>query len=110
MLICRRTGALEGLWEFPGGKREPGESFAECLRRELMEELELPVTVGATLGEVRREDNGRELRLVFLSAAPSGDNALHLHVHGKAEWVKPEQLGNYTFCPSDQAFLDMGLL
>ena len=69
VLICRRKGALDGLWEFPGGKREPGESFADCLRRELLEELDLAVEPGETLGEVVRQEDGRVIRLVFVAAA-----------------------------------------
>lgn len=110
VLLCRRQGALDGLWEFPGGKRESGESFAECLRRELMEELELPVTVGETLAEVTRTDGGREIKLVFLSAEINGDTKPCLHVHGKAEWVEVSRLGEYALCPGDRVFVDMGLL
>lgn len=58
VLICRRTGRLEGLWEFPGGKLEPGETPAQCLQRELMEELDLRVHAGDVLAEVEREENG----------------------------------------------------
>lgn len=111
VLICRRKGALDGLWEFPGGKREPGESFADCLRRELVEELDLAVEPGETLGEVVRQEDGRVIRLVFVAAAPArSPAALTLHVHGKAEWVLPEQLDAYEFCPADRAFLDKCLL
>ena len=106
ILICRRKGELDGLWEFPGGKREKGETFQQCLERELMEELELPVKAGDSLGSVLRSDNGKNIWLVFVSAEVNGDVPLHLHVHGDAAWVLPEEMKNYTFCPADQAFLN----
>lgn len=110
LLICRRKGALDGLWEFPGGKREAGESFADCLKRELMEELDLPVSVGEALGEVVRVEGDREIRLVFLLASPECTQcAPSLHVHGKSAWVRVDELDGYPFCPADQAFLDMNL-
>lgn len=110
VLICRRTGRLEGLWEFPGGKLEPGETPAQCLERELMEELELPVAAGETLGEVKREESGRLIRLIFVAAVPLGTDTLSLHVHGKAVWVLPSEMNEYAFCPADRAFLSRGLL
>ncbi len=55
MLIARRPsrGLLGGLWEFPGGKLEPGETLPEGLRREIAEELAVEIAVGAELGVYR---------------------------------------------------------
>ena len=105
ILICRRTGELEGLWEFPGGKREKGETFQQCLERELMEELELKVEAGDTLGSVLRRDGDRTIWLVFVSANVKDSSELALHVHGKAAWVLPEEMEQYEFCPADASFL-----
>ena len=110
VLICRRTGRLEGLWEFPGGKLEADETPAQCLERELMEELDLRVHAGDILGEVTRQENGRAIHLVFVSAVPLDADALSLHVHGKAVWALPSELHQYAFCPADAAFLNRGLL
>ncbi len=115
ILICRRKGhdewqSLDGLWEFPGGKREKGETFQQCLERELMEELELPVCAGASLGSVTQRQDGRVIWLVFVGAEVTGDIPLHLHVHGDAKWVLPCEMKNYAFCPADQAFLEQNPL
>jgi len=105
ILICRRKGELDGLWEFPGGKREKGETFQQCLERELMEELELSVEAGETLGSVLRRDGEKTIWLVFVSAAVREEVPLALHVHGKAAWVLPEEMSQYPFCPADASFL-----
>lgn len=110
VLICRRTGRLEGLWEFPGGKLEHGETPGQCLQRELMEELDLPVAAGETLGAVERVEDGRLIRLIFVAAVPLGAGTLSLHVHGKAVWALPSETDQYAFCPADRAFLSRGLL
>ncbi len=110
VLICRRTGKLDGLWEFPGGKREHGESIAECLRRELKEELDIDVTVGEPIAEVVRRDGEKALKLIFLSASMVDSSPLSLRVHGRAEWVEPQRLAEYQFCEGDRAFIEMGLL
>ena len=57
-----------------------------------------------------REENGRMIRLIFVSAVPCGADALTLHVHGKAVWALPSELDQYAFCPGDRAFLGRGLL
>ena len=110
ILICRRKGDLEGLWEFPGGKREKGETFQQTLERELMEELELDVEAGETLGSVLRRDGDKTIWLVFVSATVKAKAELALHVHGKAAWVLPEEMEQYEFCPADASFLKSYLL
>lgn len=107
VLICRRTGRLEGLWEFPGGKRETGESFQACLERELWEELSLRVRAGDILRELDERGEARTLHLAFVSAAPVGNPALTLHVHSSAAWVCPDELHKYELCEADRAFAEL---
>src|ERR1700689_3372698 len=67
LLITQRhkTSHLGGLWEFPGGKREAGETFEECLRRELAEELGIEAEVGRMVESLAHEYPERTVELRF---------------------------------------------
>ena len=97
ILICQRGEGRSNahLWEFPGGKREPGETAADCLVRELQEELSLPVT---EVQEIATWPHG-DIRFTFLTAKT---HALPvLTEHEAARFVPPRELLRYPFCPAD---------
>ena len=99
ILICRRAeGSCAHLWEFPGGKTEPGETPFECLTRELREELNIEIK---PLHEYCRGVYG-ELSFVFIEAEiVSGEP--ELSVHEEMRWVLPEELTGFEWCPADRA-------
>lgn len=98
VLIARRRPEKHhgGLWEFPGGKLEPGETPAACLVRELSEELGLAVEVGAYLAT--GYDDGIELqgyRASIIAGEP------RLSDHDAVAWVAPTDLADYAMPPAD---------
>ena len=99
ILICRRAyGSCAHLWEFPGGKTEPGETPFECLTRELREELCIEIN---PLREYCRNVFG-ELSFVFIEAEiVSGEP--QLSVHEEMRWVLPKELTGFEWCPADKA-------
>lgn len=110
VLICRRKGRLDGLWEFPGGKLETVESYQACLERELWEELGIHTKAGDILWEWDDLSPERPIHLAFVAAELVGSDSLSLNVHGRAAWVLPGELGAYTFCAGDRAFVEAGVL
>ena len=97
LLICRRGEGRHNahLWEFPGGKLEADESPAECLVRELREELSLPVTVDG----VRCVREAEGIRFHFIDAHTDAHPVPA--EHEDVRFVTPRALLGFDFCPAD---------
>lgn len=106
VLVARRLEGKNqgGLWEFPGGKREPGESWEECLRRELLEELDIKVEVGRLVAESVHEYSEQTVHLRFFAARWVGGTPRPLGCQAWA-WAATEDLPNYSFPAADREVL-----
>ena len=100
----RRQGAhLEGFWEFPGGKCEPGESLVECLRRELQEELGTDAEIGEEVFTVTHHYPDRSVELHFLSCTFL--NAPVPLLGQEMRWVARAELTSLKFPPADDELI-----
>jgi mutator protein MutT len=87
-------------WEFPGGKREPGETIEECVVREIREELGVDVQVGKMWRVIERKYPERTVRLhFFLCTIESGTPRAIACQHFR--WILPGEYLNYEFPPAD---------
>jgi len=107
LLIAQRAKGenLAGMWEFPGGKIEIGETDEKCIIREIKEELNIEISVEAYLGEHRVENEKSDINLVLYKAKGIGGEPT-LSVHDKIEWVGVNELKNYLFAPADTYFVE----
>ena len=96
----RKTDRFGGVWEFPGGKLEPGESPEAGLRRELKEELGLETSVGPFLGGFPYVSGPLAIELMAYRVTIQGGE-LVLTDHDEILWVRPADLPGYDFAEPD---------
>ena len=105
-LACRRDTrkARGGMWEFPGGKVEPGETKEQALVRECREELAVTLSVGEVFMEVIHEYPDLTVRLTLFHATIA-DGVPQKLEHNDIHWIGVDEIPNYDFCPADKEVL-----
>lgn len=101
MLARRAPGEkLEGYWEFPGGKVEPGETLSEALAREIKEELNLDIVVGNEVARSVYTYAHGAIELIAMDCQLIGES-YHLTVHDRIRWVAVSELESFRLAPAD---------
>jgi len=96
---------MPGLWEFPGGKVEPGEGDRSALRRELREELAIEVEVGDHLATVHHPYETFEIELVAYRCH-LGDSSPSAREHAALQWLARDELRSLPWSAADIGLLD----
>jgi 8-oxo-dGTP diphosphatase len=105
-MICQRPAnkARGLLWEFVGGKVEPGETKEQALIRECREELAITVSVGDVFMDVVYEYPDIKVHLTLFQASVAEGVPQKLE-HNDIRWIPVMEISQYDFCPADQAVL-----
>lgn len=106
-MICQRPArkARGLLWEFVGGKVEPGETKEQALVRECREELAVTVQVGKVFMEVTHEYPDLTVHLTLFHASIQ-EGTPQLLEHNDIRWITVEEIDQYPFCPADEVILE----
>ena len=105
-MICQRPAhkARGLLWEFVGGKVEPGETKEQALIRECREELAVTLSVGDIFLDVVHEYPDLTVHLTLFNAVIAEGEPQKLE-HHDIRWITPREIPNYSFCPADVEIL-----
>ena len=105
-MICQRPPhkARGLLWEFVGGKVEPGETKEQALIRECREELAVTLGVGDVFMDVVHEYPDLTVHLTLFNATIAEGEPQKLE-HNDIQWITPSEILNYEFCPADKEIL-----
>lgn len=105
-LICQRPEykARGLLWEFVGGKVEPGETKQAALVRECREELDVTITVGPEFMQVEHHYPDLTVLLTLFSASIA-EGTPKLLEHNAIRWITPAEIDRFEFCPADERIL-----
>jgi mutator protein MutT len=106
LLITQRHAQshLGGLWEFPGGKREPGEAFEQCLVREIREELGVDIAVGELFEEIHHDYPEKSVHLKFFTCKLLAGDPQPLDC-AAVRWIEKTQLADFEFPAADAQLL-----
>ncbi|GAB4450686.1 MAG: A/G-specific adenine glycosylase [Anaerolineae bacterium] len=107
VLIAQRPpeGMLGGMWEFPGGKQEPGESLPQCLRREIREELGVEIEVGEPVTVVKHSYTHFKITLHAFACRLVSGTPQRLGV-ADWRWITPAQFDDFAFPRTDRQIID----
>ena len=105
-MICQRPAhKTRGLlWEFVGGKVEPGETKEQALMRECKEELAVTLSIGDVFMDVRHEYPDLTVHLTLFNARIAQGIPQKLE-HNDIKWITPKEIPDYHFCPADEEIL-----
>lgn len=104
MLICRRPKGkrFADLWEFPGGKVEPGETPEQCVVRECHEELDITISIDSFFADIIKND----LHISFF-VCHIKRGTIAIKEHQAVKWITKSELSDYRFCPADTDVVEM---
>ncbi|WP_145567552.1 pyrimidine (deoxy)nucleoside triphosphate diphosphatase [Yersinia aleksiciae] len=107
VLLAQRNSSSDqaGLWEFPGGKVEAGETQPQALVRELAEELNIAATVAGYIA-TNQWDSGKKIIRLHAWHIENFSGEPLLHCHSAIVWLLPEEAYHYPLAPADIPLLD----
>jgi mutator protein MutT len=107
LLITQRrpNDHLPNLWEFPGGKVEPGETFEACLTREIREELGIEISVGELIEDLTHTYPEKTVRLCFFDCRLVAGQPKAIHVQD-LRWIRRDEIRNFEFPAADAKLID----